>query len=91
MHTLALFLLLATASGWHAAVRPSSLPHASSPGAALRVSRLRMASDDELAHEFQSLVRLRSSVLLGQPVELLEDHKISQTWILIFNTGQQGV
>ena len=90
MHTLALFLLLATASGWHAAVRPSSLPHALSTSAALRVSRLRM-SDDELAHEFQSLVRLRSSVLLGQPVELLEDHKISQTWILIFNTGQQGV
>jgi len=47
-----------------------------------------LSDGNELAREFHSLLSDRCGMLLGKPRELLQNNKVNEPWVLIFNSGR---
>jgi hypothetical protein len=48
-----------------------------------------MSEESNLAAEFQRLVAQRSGTLFGYPTDLLRSQGVDNSWVLIFNPGQE--
>ena len=66
-----------------------SAPLARVQGSARRIGP-RMSGDrgDSLSSEFERLAAARSGTVFGRAPDLLREHKMRGSWVLIFNAGQ---